>query len=426
MPDFTQIADENFWHRLVPQLSHSDPIIWDAVIALSCLIQHFQSSGEFVKPGSKADPIVNEEHRRALTWYGKSIARLRTRLKQATTRSTTAVISCILYICIECLQDNCSGALSLYQRAVAMMEMAPEPDRAICPTTSASERSLQRSVRALLQNMSVSQRLPIERERFLGQMTFETLSDARAELYVLPFAAHDFIVDTIEIRINQPKDWTPSSVLISRQQHLQTRFRKWHSALEHMTQSSGRFFTRNEMEAYSFLHVAYGHYFILLVTGLSMYETDFHTFFPMFQAMVDHASRIVASRRAELRPVFMFETRVIPSLFAVAIKCRHPMIHRQAISLLRMGTQIENTWRADAMANIAEWTVGIEESGNIHGIFCAEPSQVELLPENYRVHWDQVVELRGPDGRPAKFHQFQMWQQDENHAWSLVEHTVQI
>ncbi|OAG36698.1 hypothetical protein AYO21_09082 [Fonsecaea monophora] len=270
--------------------------------------------------------------------------------------------------------------------------------------------------------MSASQRLPLDRKRAFGRMVFETLADARDGLYVLLFAAHDFIVDTREIRISKPKDWTPSSDLVTRQERLRTDFLKWHTAFEERFRCPSRPPLQHEVEPYSLLHVVYSYYFILVCTGLSMYETDFDKFFPIFQTMVDHASRIVTPRVDELRPVFMFETRVIPSLFAVGVKCRHPVIRRQAIALLRNGTRVENTWRADAMADIAEWSVGIEESGSIHGVFCPEPPDIELPPENHRVHWSQVIELPDSDGRASKFHQVQKWEQDEHHVWSLVDH----
>ncbi|KIX92680.1 uncharacterized protein Z520_11532 [Fonsecaea multimorphosa CBS 102226] len=422
VPDCSRTVDEHFWRRLLPQLSHSDPVIWDAVIALSSLIQHFQSSGQSTVAEIKTAPVVKGDHRRALAWYGKSIARLRAGLKQGATRPTTAVISCILYICIECLQDHPSEAIALYQRAVAMMEATAEPEHQTCRTTQ-SESSVASTVRALLQNMSASQRLPLSRGMVFNNPPLETLSAARDSLFVLLFAAHDFLVDTREIRTDKPKDWTPPSDLIARQQQIRMDFLKWHSAFEDMTKCPERASIEDEVERYSLLHVVYGYYFILVCTGLSMYETDFDEFFPMFQNMVDHASRIIAPKSEELRPVFMFETRVIPSLFGVAVKCRHPVIRRQAISLLRNGTQVENTWRADTMADIAEWSVGIEESGSVHGVFCPQPpSQMDLPPENHRLHWSQMVELRDSDGRATKFHQVRKWEQDDNQVWSLVDH----
>lgn len=97
--------------------------------------------------------------------------------------------------------------------------------------------------------------------------------------------------------------------------------------------------------------------------------------------MVDHASRIIVPRSKGPRPVFMFETRFIPQLFFVATKCRHPAIRRQAISLLRLGPEVENTWKADTLADIAERVVGTEESGEINGAFCIEPYSMDLPPK---------------------------------------------
>jgi hypothetical protein len=276
--------------------------------------------------------------------------------------------------------------------------------------------------------MSASQRIPIKPARIPDQsdLTFQTLLEAREGLYVLLFASHDFVVDTRRIRSKQAKDWTPSSELVSRQQHLHKSFLKWHLTFTDMINSPGAEPREDEVEPCSLLHVIYHHYLVLLLTSLSMYETDFDSFFSSFQAIVDHANRIIATSRGQLRPEFIFETRVVPSLFAVAVKCRHPIIRRQAISLLRNGAKIENTWRADTMADVAELAIGVEESGNIHGVFCSEPRPTVLPPEDSRVHYNLIVELKDSDGQPAKFHQFQMWQQDESHSWSLIEHTVKI
>jgi hypothetical protein len=426
VPGSTRIVDGHFWHQLVPQLSHSDPVIWDAVIALSRLTQHPQYSRAFTLPDRKKAPVLNKEHRRALTWYGRSMAGLRNRMKQAPTQSVTAVISCILYICIECLQDNEAEAIALYQRAIEMMRSSAENRPAIWPATQL-EKSLGSGVRDLLQNMAASQRIRTQWERIpdKSERPFRSLLDAREELFVLLFDSHDFIVDTIKIIITeQAKDWIPPSESLFRQHSLRTRFLRWHEALEDMINRPGN--NDYEDEAYSILLVTYGQYFITVCTILSMYETAFDDFLPIFQTMVDCAGRIVAPKSKESRPVFIFETRVIPQLFFVATKCRHPVIRRQAISLLRTGAEVENTWKADTLADIAEWVVGTEESGEIGGSFCLEPQGMELPPENNRMCRDRVIELPGTDGQPANFHQFVIWQQDENDMWLPINHSVKL
>lgn len=427
VPGSTRLVDEHFWHQLVPQLSHSDPVIWDAVIALSRLTQYPQYSRAFTLPNRKKPPILNEEHRRALTWYGRSMAGLRKRMKeQATTQSATAVISCILYICIECLQDNEAEAIALYQRAIEMMRSCTENRPAIWPTMQL-ESSLGNRVRDLLQNMAASQRIRTQWERIpdKAETPLQSLVDAREELFVLLFESHDFIVDTINILVTeQAKDWTPPSESLFRQRSLRTRFLRWHERLESLINSPGM--DDYEDEAYSVLIVTYGQYFITVSTILSMYETAFDDFLPVFQAMVNYAGRVVAPKSKGPRPVFIFEVRVIPQLFFVATKCRHPVIRRQAITLLRTGAEVENTWKADTLADIAEWVVGTEESGQIGGPFHLEPLGMELPPESNRMCRDRVIELPGPDGQPANFHQFETWQQDDNDKWLPIKHLVKL
>lgn len=429
VPGFTRIVDESFWHQIIPQTSHSVPVIWDAVIALSCLIQHPQYSQASTIPGSKKAPIANEEHRRALMWYNKSIAGLRKLMQQATSHSATAIISCILYICIECLQNNVIEAVALFRQAVVMMGItANAEDGCATGPVARLEGALGNTVRALLQNMSASHRLPIQPRRSLDrcQLVFQSLIDAREELYVLIIGAYEFVEHTIEIRTNQPKDWLPSPELDAQKRHLQTDFQKWHSALENFIDKHGSMFTQDMDEHYSVLSVAYGHYYILLSTTLSMHETAFDAFFPTFQAMIDHANCIIATGRKQPHPVFLFETRVIPSLFFVASKCRHPVMRRQAIYLLRNGAKMENTWKAGVLADAAERLVGIEESGNIHGEFCSDPCRIDLPPESNRVYRQLIIELQGADGQPASFVQFGRSQQDKDDAWFSVEHFVKL
>jgi len=360
------------------------------------------------------------------------MASLRKRMAQSTAPPASAVISCILYICIECLQDNEAEATTLWQRAVEMMRSTTD-DRVPTGPATQLERSLTGGIRDLLQNMAASRRIRTQWEKKSDQSdtTFRSLHDAREELFVLLFEAHDFILDAIKvIIINQEKDWTPPSELTFRQQSLQMKYLRWHKALESMTLEPGILVSgwddSYKDEHRSMLLVTYGQYFITVCAILSTYETIFDSFHQIFQSMVDHAELIIASGSNETRPVFIFETRVIPQLFFVATKCRHPVIRRKAISLLRSGAEVENTWKADTLADIAERVVGTEESGSLDGVFSLERYTMELPPESNRMCRDAVLELPGPDGQPANFHHFVIWKQDENGKWMPVKHLVKV
>ena len=52
---------------------------------------------------------------------------------------------------------------------------------------------------------------------------------------------------------------------------------------------------------------------------------------------------------------------MVPILYLLASKCRHPIIRRKAISLLRSGAWREGCWDGHAIARLAEEIVRIEE-----------------------------------------------------------------
>ncbi|OBT44386.1 hypothetical protein VE00_07052 [Pseudogymnoascus sp. WSF 3629] len=78
--------------------------------------------------------------------------------------------------------------------------------------------------------------------------------------------------------------------------------------------------------------------------------------------------------------VFSFEPGVIFPLFFVAIKCRHPLIRRQAIALLETADHQEGTWESVGAAKVAEFVMGIEEENLPQG------AGSEQVLESARVH----------------------------------------
>jgi hypothetical protein len=421
VPGFTRIADGCFWHQLLPQSSRSDPVIWNAVIAMACLIQHPQYTNYLVLPGSEKPTITDGNHRRALRWYGKSINALQKRISNDTTSSQFALIACILYICIECLQDNIVEALTLYQRAVGMLGLV-RPDHV--GSSTHPHNYIDDMIYSLLRHMAISQGFPVQWTKITQESAegFQSLSDAREELCALIGEALAFIHLANSYKESQGKDWIAPSDMFLRRQHLESDFLKWHYALSNAPASTACVPFSDHDELRSVLLMAYGHYFIWLSTCLSNFETAFDNHFPMFQSMTEHAGRAIANTNLG----FMFETRVIPSMFFVATKCRHPSIRRQAITILRNGPEVENTWKAEPMANVAEKVIGIEESGSEVGLFNKNPDRSELPPESDRVNGQVVVELKDALGRPEQYLKFSVWQQDMTFGWLRIDHLVKM
>jgi hypothetical protein len=64
---------------------------------------------------------------------------------------------------------------------------------------------------------------------------------------------------------------------------------------------------------------------------------------------------------------------VIPPLYFIAIKCRHPTIRRRALSLLKKASLRESPWRAVPTARVIEKIIVLEEES--HGCFVEFPRE---------------------------------------------------
>lgn len=430
LPSFTRIVDDSFWHQTIPQLSHSEPLIWHAVIAMSCLIQYPQYSAAPVIPANPraSTTISDENHRTALTWYGRSIAGLRDRLKPEVSRPAVALIACILYVCIECLQDHIIEAAVLYRHAVSMVGLAP-PNIQEQSNMAKSETELDYKIRAILRHETMSHGLPVPRPKLTLDSTsgsFQASSAAREELYALITECQAFIQNVGRIKNMHGKDWLPPPDLIQQQEYHQADLFRWHVAFSNTTSNPGAIHSPDELELRSVLFIVYAQYFIWLSVCLSTFETAFDNFFPYFESIVEQAERVIKSKRPENRPVFLLESRVIPSLYFVAIKCRHPWIRRRALFLLRSGPKVENIWKSEPMALVAEKSIDVEESGSMHPddrqaqVYAqTQTSATENLPpECNRLYQQEVVDLKDTNGRATHGLVLCGWRQGEDLQWS--------
>ncbi|TQN68335.1 Aspercryptin biosynthesis cluster-specific transcription regulator atnN [Colletotrichum shisoi] len=132
---------------------------------------------------------------------------------------------------------------------------------------------------------------------------------------------------------------------------------------------------------------------ILFLMTYSDSESHFDVFQSHFKAIVDLASEVVGDeeRRAaakrcpdpsqcphrhnhspdifggheyntyHIKPSFSADLGIVPPLFVVATKCRHPVIRRQAIQLLKSSARREGMWDSELTARIGQWVASIEE-----------------------------------------------------------------
>ncbi|KAK4461504.1 hypothetical protein QBC42DRAFT_203560 [Cladorrhinum samala] len=98
-------------------------------------------------------------------------------------------------------------------------------------------------------------------------------------------------------------------------------------------------------------------------------EMEYDKFLPQFQKCVGLAREVVAAaehevhRLGSLKPTFTPEIGILPALYIIGVKCRHPAVRREILSILRRQTVREAVWDSTCTATVVERVIEIEESG---------------------------------------------------------------
>ncbi|KAK7182485.1 hypothetical protein DPSP01_010641 [Paraphaeosphaeria sporulosa] len=110
---------------------------------------------------------------------------------------------------------------------------------------------------------------------------------------------------------------------------------------------------------------------------------------------------------------FRIDMEVIPMLYHVGSKCRHPALRREAITLLRGGANREGLWDGWASATLAEHIMTVEEEG-VERVETCEPDSV---PRAQRVM--KLQEVTDLEARTTRV-RYQKYGEDDYGAWKVL------
>jgi hypothetical protein len=128
-----------------------------------------------------------------------------------------------------------------------------------------------------------------------------------------------------------------------------------------MTKESGNLSPREQKVAV-LLEIQHITATILASAGPSSEETIFDCFEEEFSRIIELAYRINANASEEQRSsIPTFDMGILPHLYFITSRCRHPLLRREALSLLRRGPRQEGIWNRDMLAGIAQRIMGMEE-----------------------------------------------------------------
>lgn len=112
-------------------------------------------------------------------------------------------------------------------------------------------------------------------------------------------------------------------------------------------------------------------------------ETIWDSFTEHYERIVDLAALIIKSSTCEKltnrrAPEFTLDMSMVAPLYAVASRCRDPVIRRNAVSLLYAAPRQEGIWDSILTARVAERLINIEEAG-LGNVTCCEDLPVSYL-----------------------------------------------
>ncbi|RKU44161.1 hypothetical protein DL546_006204 [Coniochaeta pulveracea] len=377
-PTLSGDFDAYFWRVLVLQICQKEPAVRHAVLAVSSLHEDMLQE----RSSSVADGSLRQSF--ALQQYNKAIACMLGLMTEAEVKPLSPLLTCLLFVCIEFMQSKDVDSLNHLEKG---RQILSQLKRKPTGSTKTEMEMITRHLVPMYMRLSFTTFMlggnpaPIPLElKMVSDLPgmFESLDEAQYCLY-------DFMDECMRFtrRARHYKDDYDVPISISRAlEHEQdylirklARFNVAYSLYQALNPQSASSTAMILLQIH--LHLTS----IWLSTALTSRETAFDSHLTTFSAMIPLASSFLnaagpvylAERKGSSSTdgstptgghssVFAFDMHVIPPLYFVITKCRHPLIRRAALDLLwKNASRRENLWRADIMAEMAMRHVRLEE-----------------------------------------------------------------
>ncbi|KAI6522832.1 hypothetical protein MCOR08_006067 [Pyricularia oryzae] len=393
-PNLAGDLDANFWKVLVLQVCQTEPAVRHAVLAVSGLHEYLAYQRGYLtlqNAGRSTTEHMNSEpqHSFALHQYNKAIACLIGQMKDTTSRPLAPLLTCVLFVCLEFMHGKDKESLIHLEQGRQLLSKLDQRADSKDPEIDIVKRHLVPLYLRLSLTAFLLGGKPVPIPQSLKSLkevpaTFESVQEIRFSLY-------DFIDEVLRYSnrtrmARYDPVATPETLTELKQEK--------EGLLQRLTKLSVAFalYQASKPSQVSEVNAAVFHMYLHIMTiwvstALSNTEACFDDHLSSFSAIIPHAAVILNhsdDRSAELSLIsrnrlmqerlgegdlpkrqncmFTFETYVIPVLYYVATKCRHPLIRHSALDLLKQNpNRRENLWHAKKMAAIAEHVVRVEE-----------------------------------------------------------------
>ncbi|KAL4931399.1 Zn(II)2Cys6 transcription factor domain-containing protein [Aspergillus undulatus] len=351
--------DADFWSTILPQVSHTEPAVWDAIISISSLFESYKLS------------TPTHKYQDALGWYSRSVSAVRQRIECGGTDVFVNLISCVLFICIEALQGGAEEALRLYKQGVNLvLALRDQVAEGSIPASRASlveDTIVPMFARLSLLGNSQNQ-MPVgallrDSDRALPP-GFVDLKSAREAMFVLTAETH-LLQKACEAHHDSTSDYHVPGNLMAQQVALLSKLKNWCAAFNTLVEflRTKPISTPHQTRIIALLQTHHETLVILITTCVSRFKTTTDACISNFQTIVEQ-SRIAldASARSDgSQPPFTLDIGVGFPLLVAVLRCAEPTIRRQAVALMRRAPSVQGVYANSLGAAFCETVIRIEE-----------------------------------------------------------------
>lgn len=379
--------DQSFWTTTVPRICRAETAVWDAVNAISTLFEFPEMCLDFVfLRHEKTKSSLNDKQIEALSWYSRSLSKIQSGIERGNLSVQVALVSCVLFICIEMVQGHVEEALGLYGQGVQLIHDLRAKAR-YAPQTASDVYFREATIVPLFLRLGTAalgiSGVPVcdllsgldTQQKYL----FRSLEDARDALIPLAAEVQIFWRDTgrnpfIPGAGGEPAipSSTEAEAAVARAQRdrLQERLDAWFRAYTALT-TLPRFTRTHQPAAKSEISTSIGAILLtfhttlatILATSLSQTACVYDSHVHSYRTIIEQASIALESLRKPdgTQPVFTFELGVGLPLFWTALTCREPAIRREALKLLRIAPPMQGFSKAQVGLALAGRIAELEE-----------------------------------------------------------------
>ncbi|CAP68587.1 uncharacterized protein PODANS_7_5580 [Podospora anserina S mat+] len=369
--------DGAFFRVLVLQICQTEPAVRHAVLAVSSLHEGMVQAA--MMPQLLHNNDSENRSAFALFQYNRAIACLLEQMRTVNARPLVPLLTCVLFVCIELMQSKDKESLiHLEQGRQILSQLGPRVTGRSPEIDLIKQHLVPMYTRMSLTSLMLGcapTAIP-EPLKTLTEvpMVFKTIDEVRYALYDFMDQCLRFAKKSHAAKISKVPEEDMRAFELE-QDVLLRKLAKFNVAFSLYRSTKAK---EAPPGSIALIQVHVHTTFIWVSTALSRHETVFDDYVDTFSAIIPLASEFINTLLSpqgqgpkgpsggpdtrRLSAMFTFEMHVIAPLYFVAAKCRHPMIRRAALELLRRNPgRRENLWRANVMATIAEHTMKLEE-----------------------------------------------------------------